>query len=381
MGQMLGRANTSTSLDHGNPTVESVAKRKFRMFPAKTDPWLAADKDSGDPSRTQSNASLDASLLPFPGDSQTASRFGWPSVSLFGSNTTDSLPLQSSSNLVGTDWSHAGSGRLGIGSRLHSRTSSAVMGTPTSGLALGHTMDDADLLMPSPQAPIGTRPQSAHVHSGSLSGILAAADLQHLNSSTPPRLNPTAPAFRLFGSAAPGGPTSTKRSILRPKPLTPSNKKIEDALDSPLPPLDSPLTSSSRRSRDGAASLASSIADDTAGRESMDSAGKEGRESFMQKVARKSSQSLGTLTSLPGRKSAKGKAKAPKSVEEESSGPLLMVETASDDEEMREDKTAVGSPAGKSFRFRSLRRRKDRTSIIPTATDVNDGEEEDLVED
>jgi hypothetical protein len=427
VGQMLGRANTDQALVSAPGAVAVPSKRRFVIFNTGKD---AVDEISSS-QRPPSTTSLDAthaSSFPRPGvDTQFQSRFGWPIHSSLASHPVHTEATasgaSSSSHLVGTDWSvYSGPSRSGWGSRLHSRTSSSVQGHHSS-LQLPTSTDDSDFdfLTPNPNlAPIGTRPKSAHhVSTGSYS---SSSNEVPVYTSTPPRLNPAATPFKLFGSSASASKnesnsTPSKRSLLRPGPLSPRHRKtasqasIDDsALPSPLPPLDSPIATSSR-SKDGAGSLASSVigdGSDLGGRESIDS-GREGqKESFMQKVARKGSQSLGTLA-LPaitksGKKSKASKEKGRNKDKDKTVGDdaedvvAVVVEGATDDEVdgsvVEENGTpkisqavtpgsqspAVGG-SQKGFKFRSFRRRKgdkNSQSVSSIAASSMTGEDEDV---
>jgi hypothetical protein len=324
MGQMLSRANTSASLEQ-----PSAAKRRFNVFSiGKNDPW-AERTDSPRPSST---ASSEIHLLPRP-SAETQSRFGWP---ISGGE----LSAQRSSRL-GADWGLAPPSS-GWSSRLHSRNSSSQYA-----LGIDESVDEFE--PNSAQAPIGTRPRSAHV----------------ANSQNAPRLNPTAPSFKTIFSRS----STDKKQEKKPE-KSGKNKKDKSSKQQERESLESEHPrSSSRLSRDAMSVSTVDYSTDDAPRDSLDIQGSSAtpseaggsasqqqlKESFMQKLSRKSSAGF---TTLAGRK---GRIKA---------GKDEIIDNATPDDEMSRSVTSNLSPddrgapspsiaaAARGFKFRSLRRRK-----------------------
>jgi len=283
MGQMLGRANTSVSM-------EDSRKKRFTMFGGakKNDPW----GDGKDSPRPGSTASSDTHGLPRP-SAETVSRFGWPV------SGGDFAPSQLG-NPLNADWRLGSSS--GWATRLHSRNSSMQYGHMLDG-----TFDTPDMPIGPTQAPIGTRPRSP-----------PGSDSRP-QTSTPLRLNPNAPAFSVAFSARSSEKKSEKSSKSKDKSKTNGQIKSarssikdqydvisEDGRSSPFDP---------RRSRDGNSILSVDYASDSATHESLDrsqssaapsESGTAPKESFMRKLTRKSSAGF---TSLAGRRGGAGSKK------------------------------------------------------------------------
>lgn len=171
-------SKTAPAEPQSSPKHVATRRRAFNMFGSKGDPWLTTtlglDRRPSSP-RQGSTKSTETSLLPRP-STESQQRFGWP---VDGSGQRSS-PL-------GLDWSIINNSSW---SRHPSRRPSTQYGSSAS---LGHdTMfgDIADFpaTTRSPtQAPIGTRPQS------SASLLPPSAPVP----PTPPKqLNPTAPNFK-----------------------------------------------------------------------------------------------------------------------------------------------------------------------------------------
>lgn len=340
MGQMLGRANTSASLEQ-----PSAAKRRFNVFGiGKNDPW--ADRE--DSPRPSSTASSESHHLPRP-SAETQSRFGWPISS-------GDLSSQRSSRL-GADWSLAPPS-TSWSSRLHSRNSSSQYQLGIDGVV--------DEFEPSPaQAPIGTRPRSAHV----------------ANSQNAPKLNPTAPSFKTIFTRSSTDKKPEKSGKSKKDKSSSSKQQERESLESEN------QRPSSRLSRDAMSISTVDYSTDDAPRDSLDIADSSAaaseaggsasqqqlKESFMQKLSRKSSVGF----TLAGRK---GRVKA---------GKDDHLDTSAVDDEMSRSVTSNlsiedrGAPspslasAGRSFKFRSLRRRKADKQADGDAEDFEgDGVEE-----
>jgi hypothetical protein len=158
-----------------SPKHVATRKRPFNMFGSKDDPWLTSALGLGgrpSPPRQGSAQSGESNLLPRP-STESQTRFGW-SANAFD---TRSSPL-------GVDWSmnHRDTHSW---SRMPSRRPSIQHGSTTSLLNENFLQGDQSDFLPqsfSPtQAPIGTRPQSS---------------ASHIPPTPPKMLNPTAPQFK-----------------------------------------------------------------------------------------------------------------------------------------------------------------------------------------
>ncbi|KAF2177694.1 hypothetical protein K469DRAFT_719622 [Zopfia rhizophila CBS 207.26] len=162
-----------------SPKHVATRRRPFNMFGSKGDPWLTAALGFDRPSspRQGSTNSNEVNALPRP-STESQTRFGWP-VDGFG---TRGSPL-------GADWSM--NNNTTSWSRMPSRRPSIQQGSTNSlvhdDLFLGDTPDFPSTTRSPTQAPIGTRPQSSASH------IPPSA----LVPPTPPKqLNPAAPNFK-----------------------------------------------------------------------------------------------------------------------------------------------------------------------------------------
>ncbi|OCL12244.1 hypothetical protein AOQ84DRAFT_312544 [Glonium stellatum] len=171
-------SKTAAAESQSSPKHIATRRRAFNMFGSKGDPWLTTtlglDRRPSSP-RQGSTKSTETSLLPRP-STESQQRFGWP-IDGFGQRSS---PL-------GPDWGIVNNSSW---SRHPSRRPSIQYGSSAS---LGHDAmfgDAADFpaTTRSPtQAPIGTRPQS------SASLIPPSVPMP----PTPPKqLNPTAPNFK-----------------------------------------------------------------------------------------------------------------------------------------------------------------------------------------
>jgi hypothetical protein len=161
-----------------SPQHVTTRKRPFNMFGSKGDPWLTAALgiDRSSSPRPASTISTDPTALPRP-STETQTRFGWP-VDNFGTR----------SNTLGPDWSMGGNNTSW--SRVPSRRPSIQHGSTASlvhdELLMGDSPDFSTTRSPT-QAPIGTRPQSSASHMSPAPPI----------PPTPPKqLNPAAPQFK-----------------------------------------------------------------------------------------------------------------------------------------------------------------------------------------
>lgn len=319
VGQILGRSNTSASLDQ-----PPVAKRRLGMFSlTKNDPWA----ERTDSPRPGSTASSENHLLPRP-SAETQSRFGWPIFS-------GDMPTNRSSPL-GSDWGLAPPSNSWAPSRLHSRHASSQ-----HALTLENSVEEPE---PSPvQAPIGTRPQSAHVGSS--------------HSSSSAKLNPAAPDFKLlFNKSADKKSEKSGKSKKKDKSKQNDQRESHESDD---------RLSSSRISRDAMSVSTIDYNSDTGQRESFEFAGSSAtpseagglahpKESFMQKLSRKSSAGFTTLAGRNKARNRSNREDAVDGVADEDSSRLATSTLSSED-------TGAPSPslsAPRSFKFRSLRRRK-----------------------
>jgi hypothetical protein len=333
VGSMLTRANTSASLDQ-----QSSSKRRFNVFGlGKSDPWT----DHTDSPRPSSTASGESYGLPLP-SAETQSRFGWP-ISRGEPATHRSSPL-------GAEWGLAPPPPTSWSAHFHSRNSSSQYP-----LGLDGTVDE---LEPSPaQAPIGTRPRSAHV--------------PNTQSTNAPKLNPAAPSFKAIFTRSStdkkpekSGKSKKNKSVAKQQQEERQSIESEDHL------------STSRLSRDAmSVSTIDYSTDDAAHRDSLDVPGgssatpsetggsasqhsHQPRESFMQKLSRKSSAGFTTLAGRKGKNKVAGRddiTTENNAPEDELSRSVISVATSTDDKGAPSPSL---SAAARGFKFRSLRRRK-----------------------
>jgi len=293
-------------------------RSRFNMFSSKTDSWpsVALSDRPGSP-RQGSTASLEIHLLPRP-STDGATRFGWAA-------TVDALGQRHSP--LATDW---GMTATNSWSRHPSRRPSLQYG---SSLSLGQEpsifegLGDVDFQprIPSPkQAPIGTRPSSSRTN------------------TEMPKLNPEAKSFKTIFSRSDRKEKGEKSESITPEDAKESKKgkkskakeksKTKDTEDAPKPKApttpdlrgggnddktDSPSAESSRKSKDAVRSTVGGdtegMVDNTLRDNSFEMLGRqtshtlsEGqatasgssstpKESFMQKLSRKSSTSMFSL--------------------------------------------------------------------------------------
>lgn len=295
-----------------SPKHVATRKRAFNMFGTKGDPWLPSALGFDRPSspRQGSAKSGDTNVLPRP-STESQTRFGW---SVDGFNARSS-PL-------GVDWS-INNTNSSSWSRLPSRRPSMQHGSSASllneDLLHGDIPDFPSTTRSPTQAPIGTRPQS------SASFIPPAAPIP----PTPPKqLNPAAPNFKSIflrekktdedraekakkaqekaeKAAEKEAKKAEKREEKKVKAEKASRKDKEKSLASEIAAHESGKEASSpmdpRRSRDNR-SISTVDVSDASPRESLERSLSQttsesqppasfGKESFMQKLSRKSSSS------------------------------------------------------------------------------------------
>ncbi len=285
-----------------NPNHVITRKRAFNMFGTKGDPWLtsALGTERSPSPRQGSMNSNDTNVFPRP-STESQTRFGW-SVDAFN---TRSSPLR------GVDWSISNANTSSFRSRLPSRPPSIQHGSTASllneDLLHGDIPDFPSTRRSPTQAPIGTRPPS------SASYLPSAASI----SPTPPKqLNPAAPQFKSIftreekaekakKAAEREAKKAERREGKKAKAETRSARKAKEKALSDLAVYDSGREISSSldpcSSRDGQ-SISTADASDASPRESLERSASQnivelqppasfGKESFMQKLSRKSSSS------------------------------------------------------------------------------------------
>jgi hypothetical protein len=291
-----------------SPSHVATRKRGFNMFGAKTDPWLASTSGPERPSspRQGSNNSLDSNALPRP-STESQTRFGW---------NVDSFNSRSSPLTVDWKLNHTNSSSW---SRLPSRRPSIQHGSSGSllneNLLQGDGPDFPSTTRSPTQAPIGTRPQSS---------ASALPPTGPIPPTPPKQLNPAAPQFKSIftredkaerakkaaeKAAGKEAKKAEKKEEKKTKGEKPSRRGKEVALPSDTVAHDDDGRDASspvdpRASRDGR-SISTADVSDASPRESLErsisqttsesqphgSFGSFGKESFMQKLSRKSSNS------------------------------------------------------------------------------------------
>ncbi|KAF2638239.1 hypothetical protein P280DRAFT_431400 [Massarina eburnea CBS 473.64] len=179
------RTNTMPAESSQTPKHVATRKRPFNMFGAKTDPWLPSASGLERPSspRQGSTNSVEANTLPRP-STESQTRFGW------------SLDFNARSSPLGVDWSV----NTGLSERDHNNSPWSRMPSRRPSIQHGSSSNllNEDLLQgdlpdfPSTsrsptQAPIGTRPQSS-------ASLMPPSGL--IPPTPPKQLNPTAPQFK-----------------------------------------------------------------------------------------------------------------------------------------------------------------------------------------
>lgn len=175
---LLRSSKTQPVESSTSPKHVATRKRPFNMFGSKGDPWLSSALGLERPSspRQGSTKSGEQNLLPRP-STESQTRFGW-SVDAFSGNRSSPLGVDWSMNNT-TSWSRMPSRRPSL---QHGSTVSLVHDE----LLQGGFPDVGSTRSPT-QAPIGTRPQSSASHMPPTGAI----------PPTPPRtLNPAAPNFK-----------------------------------------------------------------------------------------------------------------------------------------------------------------------------------------
>lgn len=280
-----------------SPKHVATRKRAFNMFGTRGDPWLTSALGSERPSspRQGSTKSGEANVLPRP-STESQTRFGW-SVDAFNARSS---PL-------GVDWS-INNTNTSSWSRMPSRRPSVQHGSAVSlineDLLQGDIPDFPSTTRSPTQAPIGTRPQSS---------------ASHMVPPTPPKqLNPDAPTFTFgFGredkdekarkavqkaekAAERAAEKEAKRAEKKAKAEEKSSRKHSTAPEIAISEQSSSPVAA-RFSRDNY-SLSTADYSETSPRESLEHSVSQttselqppaslGKESFMQKLSRKSSSS------------------------------------------------------------------------------------------
>ena len=385
-------------------------RSRFNVFSSKTDSWPSVALSDRPPSPRQgSTASSESNLLPRP-STDGATRFGW-------TITGDVLGQRPSP--LATDW---GITSTNSWSRHPSRRPSIQYG---SSLSLGQEPSifegpvDMDLELQeesasSKQAPIGTRPSSSPTNQDK------------------PKLNPEAKSFKTIFTRGKKEDiekpdTATSEEVKEPKKSkkskakdkSKSKDKDKDASDKPpaTPELrvddkESPSPDTSRKSKDAARSVSTVGGDNESTnenlRESFEMLGRqishplsEGqttassstpKESFMQKLSRKSSASMFSIRfskAKSGKEIVETAHDTPEETDEEGQTSYVGLSRSMDlrDSPVPEkDKPRESKEKERTgFSFRSLTRRKgEKTpslheSVASTASDV--GEDEDEAEE
>lgn len=285
-----------------SPSHVATRKRGFNMFGTKADPWLASSLGHERPSspRQGSMNSGDSNVLPRP-SAESQTRFGW-NIDSFNSRSS---PLAVDWNINTTNTSSW--------SRLPSRRPSVQHGSTASllneNLLHGDGPDFPSTTRSPTQAPIGTRPQS------SASSFLPPAG--PVPPTPPKQLNPAAPQFKSIftredkaerakkaaeKAAEKEARKAQKEEEKKARSEKPSRKGKEAAFPSDFVGYhvrDGSSPVDPRFSRDGR-SISTADVSDASPRESLERTvsqttaesqlqGSIGKESFMQKLSRKSS--------------------------------------------------------------------------------------------
>ncbi|PSN67131.1 hypothetical protein BS50DRAFT_573876 [Corynespora cassiicola Philippines] len=286
------RTKTQPVESSSSPKHVATRKRTFNMFGSRGDPWLTSVLGLERPSspRQGSTKSGEANVLPRP-STESQTRFGW-SVDAFGARSS---PL-------GVDWSM--NNNNSSWSRLPSRRPSLQHGSSASllndDLLQGDLPDFASTTRSPTQAPIGTRPQSSASHMP-----------PQIPPTPPKQLNPAAPNFKsifIKKDKSEEDKATEKAKKAAEKEAKKAEKKEEkkakssgkEKLLTSEPSIDlnkdanSPLDP--RLSRDNQ-SLSTADYSDASPRESLERSISQaisdthGKETFMQKLSRKSSSS------------------------------------------------------------------------------------------
>lgn len=177
----------------GVPGNEMPRQSKLRPFSfgksGGGDPWLASSllSRSTGPRPSSTHSSENANMLPRP-ETGNESRFGWPIEAANMSERQLISPLS-------VDWATQDAPSW---SRQPSRRPSVQYGPAPFGPEIYHDGEIAQSHRSPMQAPIGTRPQTSHGQgSGSASGEGTSAPATPDQSNAKPSLNPAAPSFSL----------------------------------------------------------------------------------------------------------------------------------------------------------------------------------------
>ncbi|KAF2006648.1 hypothetical protein P154DRAFT_517697 [Amniculicola lignicola CBS 123094] len=406
------RTKTQPVESSSSPKHVVTRKRPFNMFGTKADPWLtsALGLERGErPSspRQGSTNSSEMSGLPRP-STENQARWGWP-VDTFGARNSPLGAADWSVNNTTTSWSRMPSRRP---SMQHGSTVSLIH----EDLLQGDTPDFTATTRSPTQAPIGTRPQSS-------ASFMPPTGLGTIPATPPKALNPTAPHFKSIfirgekseedkaekakkaaekaaeKEAKKAEKNHKKESAKAEKSEKAMRKEKEKLLASEAAANDSGKDSASpltpRKSRDNR-SLSTADISDASPRESLERSlshtpsesqshtNSVGRETFMQKLTRKSSSSqfLGF-----GKNKASLFSKKPTDVvtpdeTEEDAGGLLArsVDSAG-------NSPSIGTPKDRSsaLSWSSIKRMGKRGDKTPSlhesiASEATGDEEEDYAE-
>ena len=295
-------AKTQSAESAASPSHIATRKRGFNMFGTKGDPWLTSSLGHERPSspRQGSMNSGDSTVLPRP-STESQTRFGW-NIESFNSRSSP-LAVDWNINTTNTSsWSRLPSRRPSI---QHGSTASLL----NENLLHGDGPDFPSTTRSPTQAPIGTRPQS------SASSFMPPTG--PIPPTPPKQLNPAAPQFKSIftredkaerakkaadKAAEKEARKAQKEEEKKAKAEKPSRKGKEAALTSDTTGNSAREASSPvdpRFSRDGR-SISTADVSDASPRESLERTvsqttaesqqqGSIGRESFMQKLSRKSS--------------------------------------------------------------------------------------------
>jgi predicted nucleic acid-binding Zn-ribbon protein len=378
MHSVLSRNSANTAPGNANP---SAPRRRFiNVFGSKQDPWQSQEsKEQSSPPRPGSTDSSERpNTLPTPSvDTQT--RFGWP---VSGDFTT-----QRAMTTLGPDWTMAAPTLTSTNSwSRHPSRRPSIQNGATHYLMDGAFLEDPDYQPQrrSPKlAPIGTRPAS-QVSTG---------------SAEKPKLNPAAPSFKIK--------TVFTREKKGDKADKARNKKEKEAAAS-LAEISTPDLAASSRDISSLSSLA------VDGRKSMSTAGDTGseprdslehtnsrtpsecapKETFMQKLTRKSSATMFnfpsfTKSSEKGSNRFAGKRSIVPDEETEEEGSTIRLERSLESEKGgiagslsplmngRDSREKDRTSTGFSFRGLTVRGRKgEKTPSLHESVASDEGEAE-----
>jgi chemotaxis protein histidine kinase CheA len=390
---LLRSSKTQPVESSTSPKHVATRKRPFNMFGSKGDPWLTSALGLERPSspRQGSTKSGEQNLLPRP-STESQTRFGW-SVDAFSGNRSSPLGVDWSMNNT-TSWSRMPSRRPSL---QHGSTASLVHDELLQGV-----FPDVGSTRSPTQAPIGTRPQSSASHMPPTGAI----------PPTPPRtLNPTAPNFKSIFTLkkdseedkaekakkaaekaaekeARRAEKEERKAAKAEKRLLASETSANDSGKDAYSPMDPRLSKDNR-------SISTADVSESSPRESLERSisqtqsdgqsipGLLGKETFMQKLSRKSSSSqflqFGKGKSfLLSKKSSE--VVTPDEAEEDSAGFLGRISNA---ESSAGNSPSIGTPKDKSsaLSWSSIKRmgkKGDKTpSLHESIASETTGDEDD----